>query len=80
VPFLAYIHAEDRQPQDEGPPAWEPDWRVWRWILAALPVTYGAVQADGVVEMLLVFVVFGLVCRSAVELIPDGDGMREYRQ
>ena len=30
--------------------------------------------------MLLAFVLFGLACRLIVELIPEGDGMREYRQ
>jgi hypothetical protein len=35
---------------------------------------------DGAIEALLVFVVFGLVCRAAVEALPSGDGLREYRQ
>jgi hypothetical protein len=80
VPFLAYVHAEDRDPRPDGPRQWEPDWRVWRWVAAALVVTYGAVRADGAVEVLLAFVVFGLVCRALLELLPEGDGMNEYRQ
>ena len=32
------------------------------------------------VEALFVFVVFGLVCRAALEALPNGDGLREYRQ
>jgi hypothetical protein len=80
MPFVAYVHAEDRDPRPEQPRPWEPDWRVWRWVVAALFFTYGAVRTDGAVEALLVFVVFGLVCRAAVEALPDGDGLREYRQ
>jgi hypothetical protein len=53
---------------------------VWRWVVAAVFVTYGAVRTDGAMEALLVFVVFGLVCRAALEALPNGDGLREYRQ
>jgi hypothetical protein len=79
MPFLAYVHAEDR-PRPEGPRPWDPDWRVWRWIVAAAFLTYGAVRADGAVEALLVFLVFAVVCRAALDALPDGDGLREYRQ
>ena len=36
MPFLAYIHARepDPGPGDERRP-WEPNWRLWRWVLAA---------------------------------------------
>jgi hypothetical protein len=80
MPFVAYVHADDRDPPPEGPRPWEPNWRVWRWIVAAVFVTYGAVRTDGAMEALLVLVVFALVCRAALEALPDGDGLREYRQ
>ncbi|MGH2762518.1 MAG: hypothetical protein ACRDL0_03900 [Thermoleophilaceae bacterium] len=80
MPFVAYVHADDRDPRPEGPRPWEPDWRVWRWIAAAGVATYAAVRTDGAVEALLVFAVFALVCRAALELLPDGDGLRDYRQ
>jgi hypothetical protein len=38
------------------------------------------VRSEGAVEALLVFVVFGLVCRAALDALPNGDGLREYRQ
>jgi hypothetical protein len=81
VPFVAYVHA--RQPdesEDQQRTPWEPNWRVWRWVAAAVVVTYGASRADGALELLLVLVVFGLCCRAALELLPDGDGLREWRQ
>ena len=80
MPFVAYVHAEDREPRPEDGRPWEPNWRVWRWIVAAAFFTYGAVRAEGAVEALLVFVVFVLVCRAALDALPDGDGLREYRQ
>jgi hypothetical protein len=80
VPFVAYVHAEDPSPGPDERPAWEPNWRIWRWVVVALPAAYAATSAQGVVEALLVLIVFGLACRAAVEALPDGDGLREYRQ
>jgi hypothetical protein len=45
-------------------------------VLVALPATL----TNGIVELVLVLVVFGLCCRAALELLPDGDGMRQWRQ
>lgn len=81
MPFLAYVHArEPDQPGDDERAPWEPNWRIWRWIGAAAVVAYGATAAEGALETLLVFVVFGLCCRAAAEALPDGDGLREWRQ
>ena len=81
MPFVAYVHArEPDEPEDEARAPWEPNWRVWRWVAAALVVTVGATSADGALEALLVLLVFGLCCRAAVELLPGGDGLREWRQ
>jgi hypothetical protein len=81
VPFVAYVHArEPDEPEDGGRTPWEPNWRVWRWVGVALPVTYGATQAHGLLASVLVLVVFALCCRAAVELLPNGDGLREWRQ
>jgi len=80
MPFVAYVHAEDNGPRPEDMRPWEPNWRVWRWIVAAAFFTYGAARSEGTVETLLVFVVFVLVCRAALDAMPKGDGLREYRQ
>jgi hypothetical protein len=79
MPFLGYIHAEE---PDSGPGrrAWEPNWAVWRWIVAAAVISYGAAHTDGALSVLLVFVIFALVCRAVLEALPNGDGLREYRQ
>jgi hypothetical protein len=81
VPFVAYVHAhEPDEPEDEGRAAWEPNWRLWRWVLVAIPVTLAATLTHGIVELLLVFAVFGLCCRAALELMPGGDGLNQWRQ
>jgi hypothetical protein len=80
VPFVAYVHAEDREPRPGDRRPWEPNWRIWRWIVAAAFFVYGASRTEGAMEALLVFAVFACVCRAAVEALPNGDGLREYRQ
>ncbi len=80
MPFLAYIRAEEPDRPPERRP-WEPNWRVWRWVVAAGFVTFGATHTHGALAVLLVFVIFALVCRALLELIPEGGGgLRDYRQ
>jgi hypothetical protein len=80
VPFVTFVHAEGSDPPPPDRRPWEPNWRVWRWLLAALFFGYGVVRAEGAVEVLLLFVVLGLVCRAVDEALPNKDGLREYRQ
>ena len=81
MPFVAYVHArEPDPPEDGGRTPWEPNWRIWRWVAAAIVVSFGASRADGALETLLVFVVFALCCRAALVALPQGDGLREWRQ
>jgi hypothetical protein len=79
MPFLAYIHAEEPDKRPDKRP-WEPNWRVWRWIVAAGFVAFGTAHTDGGLAVLLVFVIFALVCRALLEAMPDGDGLRDHRQ
>jgi hypothetical protein len=53
---------------------------LWRWIAAAIAFAIAADRSEGVVALVLVVVVFGLVCKAVDELMPDGDGLNEYRQ
>jgi hypothetical protein len=80
VPFVAYVHAQEPDPAPGGRPFWEPNWRLWRWIAAAIAFAIAADRSEGVVALVLVVVVFALVCKAADELMPDGDGLNEYRQ
>ena len=81
VPFVAYVHArEPDEPEDEGRTPWEPNWRLWRWVAAAVPLTLAATLTHGLVELVLVFGVFALCCRAALVALSNGDGLREYRQ
>ena len=79
MPFLAYIHAEEPDPRPDKRP-WEPNWRMWRWLVVATFVFYGATHTGGALAVLLVFVMFALVCRAVLEALPDSGGLRDYRQ
>jgi hypothetical protein len=74
--LLAYVRAEEPAHR----PHWEPNWRVWRWLLTAVVVGFAASQSDGAVSVLLAFIVFGLVCRALSEALPWGDGLTDWRQ
>jgi hypothetical protein len=80
VPFVAYVHAREPDPEPDERPAWEPEWRLWRWVGAALVLATGASLTQGLVSLVLVLAVFVLGCRAALEALPNGDGLREHRQ
>ena len=79
MPFVAYVDSRPHEP-DEGPRPWEPNWRVWRWVGAALLVGFAAGHADGGVQYLLVVTTFTLVCQAVSEALPRMSGLREWRQ
>ena len=81
MPFLAYVRSGPPDPPpEEARPLWEPNLRIWRWVLMALPPLYAALRTDGAAELVAVFLVLALVCRAALEAVPDGDGLRHFRQ
>ncbi len=83
MPFLAYVHSRDPDPPPgEGPQKapWEPNWKMWRWIAAGAVAVYGATQADGAAQELLVIIAFALACLAVEAGLPRGDGLREWRQ
>jgi hypothetical protein len=80
VPFVAYVHAHEPDPDPDERPAWEPNWRVWRWVAAAGVLAYGSAHTTGALAALLTIVVFVCVCQAAAEALPYGDGLRQHRQ
>jgi hypothetical protein len=80
VPFVAYVHAQQPDPAPPERPAWEPNWRLWRWIAAVLALAVGAGETEGVTALVLVLGAFALGCKAVDEALPDGDGLREHRQ
>jgi hypothetical protein len=80
VPFVAYVHARDPDPPEDRRPVWEPNWRVWRWVLAAVALVYASAHTHGAVSALLTLAAFVCVCQAGAEALPRGDGLREYRQ
>ena len=80
MPFVAYVHEPDSDPPTPERPPWEPNWRVWRPLGLAVPATYAAMNSTGAASALLIFLAFGLVCRAITALLPEWNGMSEYRQ
>jgi hypothetical protein len=80
MPFVAYVHAQGPDPQDDPRTPWEPNWRVWRWIGVAAVLGYASAQTGGALSALLMLAVFVTICQAAAEALPNGDGLREYRQ
>jgi hypothetical protein len=80
VPFVAYVHASDHDPRENARPTWEPNLRVWRWIVAAAVLGYASAHTQGALSAVLMLIVFACVCQAAAEALPTGAGLREYRQ
>jgi hypothetical protein len=43
-------------------------------------ICFAATRSGGALSVLLLFVVFGLVCRAVSEALPWGDGLSDWRQ
>ena len=80
MPFVAYVHAHEPDPPEDRREPWEPNWRVWRWVGAAAVAAYASAHAHGAAAALLTILAFAFVCQAAATALPDGDGLREYRQ
>ena len=81
--LLMLIHEGDREPPPDDPqrPApWEPNWRLWAWVLAAAVVAFAGVNTNGAASALLVLTAFGLCCRALNEALPYGAGLTDWRQ
>ena len=83
MPFLAYVHSRDPDPppgEGSRKTPWEPNWKMWRWIAAAVVAAYAATKTDGAAQAVLVMVAFVVACLAIDEGVPRGDGLREWRQ
>jgi hypothetical protein len=80
VPFVAYVHARDPDPPEGRRATWEPNWRVWRWVVAAAVAGFASAHTHGAAAAVLMLIVFACVCQAAAEALPNGDGLRQYRQ
>ena len=73
---------DDRVPPFRPPerPVWEPDWRLWGWVAAALGVTAAALATSGFASFVLVCAAIGFAARAVTHALPYGEGLREHRQ
>jgi hypothetical protein len=80
VPFVAYVHAREPEPPEDRRPVWEPNWRVWRWVALAVAAGFASAHTHAMLSAVFTLVAFVSVCQAAAEALPNGDGLREYRQ
>jgi hypothetical protein len=73
---------DDRAPPpDEGERApVEPNWRLWRWLAAAVVIAFAAAHATGLVGYVLLCGAFGAGCKAVAEAVDYAGGLREWRQ
>ena len=74
MPFLATSTRAGRAGRRRA--AWQPNWRVWRFRAAALPVDSRR-QQQRAVHYLLGVLAFTLVCQAVAEALPPMGGLRE---
>ena len=66
--------------RQDGLRPWQPNWRVWRWVVVAVVVGYAATRATGWIGVLLILVAFAAVRKALDEALPYRGGLREHRQ
>ena len=73
---------DDRIPplSDPALPAWEPDWRLWAWALAAIASFAGSFMTAGLLSFVLLCIAVACGARAITRALPYGEGLREYRQ
>ena len=78
--MLFLIDTRERRPERPARGAWEPNWRLWRWVGLALVALAGAFVTTGLVAYLLVCAGLGFACQAIAELVPDTFGLKDYKQ
>jgi hypothetical protein len=73
---------DDRVPpfSEPGRRVWEPDWRVWSWVLAAVAAAVATALSSGLAEYVLLCVTIGCAAEAISRAVPYGGGLREHRQ
>jgi hypothetical protein len=67
-------------PPGSDRPVWEPDWRIWSWVVAAVVAGVAESLATGFAAYVLLCVTVGFVAKAIANAVPAGGGMREHRQ
>ena len=75
---MMLVDTRDERP--DGPPAWEPNWRVWWRGTAAAILGVSAFSTGGLVSVLLIFAAVYFACRTVDEALPYPLGLTEWRQ
>jgi hypothetical protein len=80
---LVLMLIDTRNPPPSRPeerPAWEPNWRLWGWVAAAIVLFVAAASTPGIVSYGLVLGAIACACRAITVILPPLDGLRDYRQ
>ena len=87
--MLFLIDTRERRPErperPEGPgargrAAWEPNWRLWRWVALTVVAAVAAGATTGFVAYLLICATIAFACQAVCEIVPDTFGLKDYRQ
>jgi hypothetical protein len=70
---------DTRTPPPERP-AWQPNWRLWSWVAAAIVACVAADSTSGLVAYVLICAALAFVCQAISVVTPSLDGLRQYRQ
>ena len=77
--MLMLIDTRGSARRDERP-VWQPNWRMWRWVAAAIALFVAADVTPGIVSYVLVLGAVACACRAVSVILPPLDGLRDHRQ
>jgi hypothetical protein len=68
------------RPDPPTGPVWEPNWPVWRLVLAAVFIGVAGLITSGFASYVCVVLAFTFALCAFDRALPYKDGLREYRQ
>jgi hypothetical protein len=77
--MLMLIDTRDSARRDERP-VWEPNWKLWRWVAATIVLFVAANASAGIVSYVLLLGAIACACHAVTVILPQLDGLRDYRQ